>query len=137
MAKQAGYSSLATLIEREVLPLAGCSTFSEFEEQFDAKEAIRSVVRGLDYKGTTYYLLIPNKTREERRALLEAHRLTGASPHVEPVPEDTADQGLGVQCDRCIAPARVKAEFSTGPLYACAHHAREFGWWIEAMGGVR
>jgi hypothetical protein len=31
------------------------------------------------------------------------------------------------RCDKCAAPAMVRAKLSSGELYFCGHHAREIG----------
>lgn len=132
MAKQTGYKSLTQLMDAELLPLTGCSDWDAAATEFDCVALVRDTVRSLEYKGSTYYITRPNTSKEELKGIIERHR-KGQPKNVVSAPAVKTDIPHGTQCDRCVAPARVKAEFAAGPLYACQHHANAFGWWLESM----
>ena len=134
MAKMRGYASLTLCMDEEVLTYTRCKDWDEANEQFDCVALVRELVRSFEHQGRVYYMLIPNKTDEERYALAEKHRKRPAPNWLESKPVGRrSDIPYGTVCDRCCAPARVRAQFSAGPLYACQHHANEFGWWLESI----
>lgn len=144
MAKVRAYRKLEDLMDAELLQYTRCENWDQAANEFECVALTRALVRSTEYNGVVWYMINPQLSEEERYEEAEKHRThTPAVPHnvVSEQPskvdywndKQRADVPAGTPCDRHpSALARVGVTFASGPLYFCAHCARQHGF-VEAL----